>query len=171
MRYHKPILPARSIVAGLLVAVMLAGEMPGHAEIPVQRDQAEEDTQTPLNDDECAVWAALGRKVFGWGEKPADSRQFVIFYKPAGTSYVEQCPWSRLKVTPPPKTAPDLNNIEFFGTPVFDKARQKAEVTKTTRIGGAGPGPRAPFMQMDRCTLHKSRGVWTVDSCKMAAIT
>jgi hypothetical protein len=124
-------------------------------------------TDSPLTMEECHVWTALGRSVFGWGAKAADNRQFVIFYRPSGNTYVEQCPWSQLGVTPPPTQTPNLDNIEFFGTPDFQDGGLTAVVSKTTRIKG---NPRL-FMETDSCLLKKSNGRWTLDRCTMAAIT
>src|SRR5580704_8436215 len=119
----------------------------------------------PLTVEECQIWVALGRAVLGWGAHPADKTQFVIFYQPQGKTYVEQCPWSKLGVTPPPIQTPNLDDIQFFGTPVIQDGGQTAVVSKTIRIKGV----RGAFLRADMCVLKKSKGDWTLDKWTMAA--
>ena len=152
-------------IAALSLALISPGVM-AHAQ-----DSSAPQTATeapPLSMEECQVWAALGRAVLGWGAKPADEKQFVIFYRPEGDTYVEQCPWSKLGVTPPPMQAPNLDDIQFFGMPVIQDGGQTAVVSKTIRLKGSRPGV---FIEMDMCVLKKAKWEWTLDKCTMAAIT
>lgn len=154
----------RRAINGLFSVLILLGGFPIRA-------QQEPSKDIPLSVAECQVWTALGRSVLGWGTKPADDKQFVIFYRPLGDGYVEQCPWSHLGVKPPRMHKPNLDNIEFFGTPMFEDGGQIAVVDKTIRLGGSKAGPHGVFMQTDRCTLRKLNGAWVVQGCRMLAIT
>jgi hypothetical protein len=159
-------------MSGLALLLIVPVGFPAHAQAaPEQQPSSNGSEASPLSAAECQVWTALGRGLFGWGPKPADDRQFVIFYRPFGDSYVEQCAWSQLGVTPPPVHKPNLGDIEFFGTPIFRDGGQTVVVDKTIRLNGAKAGAHGVFIRTDRCTLRKSNKVWLLEGCRMLLIT
>ena len=161
----------RLIIGSLTLFLMQPAGLTARAEMVTQSQPSEISKDAPLTAAECQVWTALGRSLFGWGAKPADARHFVIFYRPSGGGYVEQCPWAQLGVKPPRMQKPNLDDVEFFGTPVFENRGQTTVVDKTIRLNGKKAGPHGVFMQTDRCTLHKVNKVWVLNGCQTLAIT
>lgn len=130
--------------------------------------EAAEAVDAPLSAKECEVWAAFGRSVLGWGEPPGDARHFMIFYRPSKNGYVEQCSWETLGISPPPKSEPNPNNVEYFGTPLFQRDGQSVEVEKTVRINN---GMHGLFMQVELCKLRRTKGGWKLKRCRVEDIS
>jgi hypothetical protein len=119
--------------------------------------------------EDCAVLAALGRGLLGWGKTPPDPSTFPIFYRPDGAGgYVAQCAWADFGVTPLPPGAPDPNHMSFFTPPKYARHGRSAKVSFVVHILAQG---QPPFMSQQDCRLSKVAKQWVFDGCARAAET
>lgn len=117
-------------------------------------------------DDDCQIFAVLGHELLGWGKVAPTTSQFAVFYRPEGDSYVEQCPWSQMGVTPLPPGKPDPDNMQYFTQPKYEDGGTTALVSYIRRLiaRDARGNPQPPYIDMLYLTLRKVDGCWTVTS-------
>lgn len=123
-------------------------------------------------DDTCQIVALLGRVLLGWGTTPPDNSQFVIFYRPDGGSYVEQCPWAEMGIEPPPGQ-PDMDNMRYFTEPRYHDGGLAAEVAFITKLVArdAAGRPQPPYINQVNLTVRKVDGAWTLAGQRQGPVT
>jgi hypothetical protein len=125
------------------------------------------------DDDDCQIFALLGRELLGWGERAPDASQFPIFYRPYGGGYVEQCPWAALGVTPLPPETPIPESRRFFTQPVYSADGETAEAHFVTHLVSRDEHgrPLAPSINQVDLTLRKVAGRWTLTERRQGPMT
>ncbi len=102
-----------------------------------------------------------------------DRSQFVIFYRPDGEGYVEQCPWSLMGVTPPPISEPASDQMRYFTSPEYSEGGALAEVkfiTTLTHLNSDGQA-EPPYINQQDLTLRKVDGNWRILSHRRGPMT
>jgi hypothetical protein len=124
-------------------------------------------------DDTCQIVALLGRALLGWGTTPPDISQFVIFYRPDGDGYVEQCPWAELGIEPLPPGKPNMDNMRFFTAPRFADGGLSAEIAFVTKLVARDKKGREmpPYINQVNLTVTKVEGRWALTSQRQGPVT
>ena len=130
-------------------------------------------TDDRYSDDDCQIFALLGREVLDWDKTPPDVSQFALFYRPDGDGYVEQCPWAQLGVTPPPLGKPDMDRMRYFTRPAYSDDKTVAGVAFITKLVARDQGgrPLPPFIDQINLTVRKDNGRWTLIERKQGPMT
>lgn len=112
--------------------------------------------------EDCEIFAVLGRELLGWGTVPPDASQFKIFYRPGKDGFVEQCPWAQMGVTPLPPGEPNEDDVRFFTTPRYEDEGTMAFVSFVTSltVRDARGKPLPPYIDQLNLTLKKIDERW-----------
>jgi hypothetical protein len=160
-------------LANILRVILAACFMTAaHAETEPSEPSPPKEAPPPLSDtegDDCEIFAVLGKELLGWGVTAPDISQFVIFYRPSGSSYAEQCPWAKLGIARLEASKPDLGRMRFFTQPSYSADKNTATVSFIVRL--QGPGRSSPFVSEDRCFLERHNSHWKLKACKEWGIT
>jgi hypothetical protein len=110
--------------------------------------------------EDCAIIAAVGEAVLGWGKGPAEPVVIDVQDSDTNITYREDCHWRDLGVVAPTVATPHSPSAYTIFRPQLGSGRLTALVTIASELDRKGKF--GPAVAMERCNLVKENGRWRV---------